>query len=119
MYGGRIGPARALDELRPQGLAASIVSHGELFEGAFGYSDTDARLALIYGLLSRFETLPLNDPIMEIVGRNRSNLRRTGRRIPDLDLLIGATAVHHDLILITRNVKHFDRISGIRLYQPN
>jgi tRNA(fMet)-specific endonuclease VapC len=118
VYGGRVAPARTLDELQPQGLAVSIVSYGEMLEGAFGYLDTSARLADVYGLLSRFETLPLSEPIMEIFGRNRSAMRRAGNRIPDLDLLIDATAVHHGLIVLTRNARHFTRIPGLQLYQP-
>ncbi len=36
--------------------------------------------------------------------------------IPDADLFIAATALHHDLTLVTRNLKHFERVPGIRLY---
>lgn len=114
---GRPEPTHALDALRFDGLAVSIVSHGELFEGAFGFPDTDARLARIYALLRPFKTLPLNRPIMQIFGRNRSGMRRAGNRIPDFDLHIGATAVHHGLILITRNLKDFERVPGLRTYQ--
>jgi predicted nucleic acid-binding protein len=38
--------------------------------------------------------------------------------IPDLDCLIAATAVHHHLILLTRNRRHFARIPDLRLYEP-
>jgi predicted nucleic acid-binding protein len=115
---GRPQPTRALDALRFEGLAVSIVSFGELFEGAFGYPDTDARLARISALLRPFKMLPLTRPIMEIFGRNRSEMRRADNRIPDLDLLIGATAMHYGLILITRNLEDFERVPGLRIYQP-
>ena len=45
--------------------------------------------------------------------------RRQGQLIPDLDLLIAATALHHDLTLLTRNIRHFNRIPELRLYQPS
>lgn len=35
----------------------------------------------------------------------------------DPDLLIAATALHHDLTLVTRNRKHFERIPGLDLYE--
>lgn len=35
--------------------------------------------------------------------------------ISDFDLLIGSTAIANDLILITENVKEFERISGIEI----
>jgi predicted nucleic acid-binding protein len=46
----------------------------------------------------------------------RADLRRRGQLIPDLELLIAATALHHDLTLLTRNVRHFDRIPELRRY---
>ena len=55
---------------------------------------------------------------MEIFARTRGELRRDGRLIPDLDLLIAATAIHHDLTLVTRNVRHIGRISALQIYQP-
>jgi predicted nucleic acid-binding protein len=30
-----------------------------------------------------------------------------------------ATALHHDLTLLTRNVRHFERIPELPLYQPS
>jgi predicted nucleic acid-binding protein len=37
--------------------------------------------------------------------------------IGDPDLLIAATAVRRDLILITRNTRHFERIPDLKLYR--
>ena len=34
-------------------------------------------------------------------------------------LLIAATAIHHNLILVTRNVKHFQRVPDLKLFQAN
>jgi tRNA(fMet)-specific endonuclease VapC len=35
--------------------------------------------------------------------------------IEDLDILIGCTAIASDRILVTANVKHFERLKGIQL----
>lgn len=116
--GSRRGAAQVLADLHPFGIGVSIISHGELLEGAYGYHDSVERVARIYELLSRFETVPLNNEIMEIFGQNRAELRRAGQLIADLDLLIGATAIAHDLIVLTRNTRHFSRMPSLRLYQP-
>ena len=116
---GRPAAVRIINDVTDQGLAVSIVSHGELFEGAFGFPDPDAQLARLRTFLEPFSEAPLSDPIMEIFGRTRSELRRAGRLIPDLDLLIAATAVHHDMILLTRNVRHFARIPELHPYRPD
>ena len=110
---------RTLEGLGDDGPAVSIVSHGELFEGAFGAPDPAARLRRIRDLLAGFVTFPLTDPIMEGFGRLRASLRRQGLLIPDLDLLIAATALTHDLTLVTRNRRHFVRIEGLRLDRPS
>jgi tRNA(fMet)-specific endonuclease VapC len=106
-----------LRALRPQGLGISIVSHAEVFDGAFGHPDTPIRLARYRAFFAQFATIPLSSPITEVFGQLRSELRRQGQLIPDLDLLIAATALHHDLILVTRNHRHFIRIPRIRLFE--
>jgi predicted nucleic acid-binding protein len=45
-------------------------------------------------------------------------LRRNKRQIHEraLDILVAATAIELDLILVSRNTKHFEDIAGLRLY---
>jgi predicted nucleic acid-binding protein len=38
-----------------------------------------------------------------------------GTRLADADLQIAATALHHDLELVTGNLRHFGRIAGLRI----
>jgi tRNA(fMet)-specific endonuclease VapC len=108
-----------LAQLRDDGLAVSIISYGELFEGAIGAPDSAAELARFRRFLARLTLMALDDAIMERFARIRADLRRQGQLIPDLDLLIAATAIHHELILLTRNVRHFARIPELTLYQPS
>ena len=42
-------------------------------------------------------------------------LRKKGTMISDFDLLIGSTAIAHDLIMVTDNIKEFNRIKGIEI----
>ena len=107
-----------LARLRGEGLAVSIVSYGELFEGAIGAPDPAVELARFRRFLGRLALMPLDDTIMERFARIRADLRRRGQLIPDLGLLIATTALHHNLTLLTRNVRHFTRIPELKLYQP-
>src|SRR5262245_16532124 len=108
-----------LAQLRDDGLAVSIISYGELFEGALGAPDPATELARFRRFLARLALLELDDAIMERFARIRADLRRRGELIPDLDLLIAATAMHHELTLLTRNIRHFHRIRELTLYQPS
>lgn len=100
------------------GVAVSVITLGELYEGAYNFPNPDAHMENLRLFLSGFTVLELNDAIMQVFGQNRHSLRRQGNLIPDLDLLIAATALHYDLTLMTRNLRHFARIPGLRLYQP-
>jgi tRNA(fMet)-specific endonuclease VapC len=116
---GRPHAQRTLDRLSDEGLAVSIIAVAEIYEGAFGTPDPQATLAGLRDFLSDFAILPLTDPIVEHFARLRAALRQQGQLIPDMDLLIAATALVEDLMLVTRNMRHFERIAGLTLYQPS
>ncbi len=45
----------------------------------------------------------------------KANQHALGRLVSDLDLLIGATATHHGLIVATLNTRHFAMIEGLHV----
>ena len=116
---GRPRAQRTLERLSDEGLAVSIIAVAEVYEGAFATPDPQATLAGLRDVLSDFAILPVDDPIVEHFARIRAALRQQGQLIPDMDLLIAATALAEDLTLITRNVRHFARLANLRLYQPS
>ncbi len=107
-----------LNRLSNDGLAVSIITLGELFEGAYLSADTEGDLITIRQFLSGYQVLSLSDAVMDVFARTRAYLRRQGNLIPDMDLLIGSTAITFNLILMTRNVRHFERIPDLVLYKP-
>lgn len=117
-YRGAPLATETIRQLRPARLAVSIITVGELYEGAMTSSHPDDELAVFDCLLESFTTLPLDNACMHHFAHIRSTLRRQGQLIPDLDLLIASTSLRHDLILVTANQRHFARIPGLRLYQP-
>jgi len=104
--------------LTQDNVAISWVTVGELHEGAFGSPDPQTELATYREYLRAFAVLGLSDPIMERFARLRAEFRRQGVRIPDFDLIVAATALHHDLTVLT-NDAHFRRVPGLKLYQPS
>lgn len=48
-------------------------------------------------------------------GRLFAATHRTGRSVASMNLLIGAAALLDDAALVTRNVKDFSRIPGLRV----
>jgi tRNA(fMet)-specific endonuclease VapC len=107
-------------ELAPAGLAVSIITYGELYEGAAFAPDPEPALAGLQNFLKGKAILPLTQPIMERFARIRGSLPRSVRQqIGDLDILIAATCLEHNLTLLTRNLKDFQQIPTLKLYQPN
>lgn len=116
---GRPGAVQTLERLSAQGLGVSIIAVAEVYEGAFGLPNPEVMLASFREFLSDYTILSLTDPIIERFARLRAALRQHGQLIPDMDLLIAATALEYELILLTRNLRHFHRITDLRLYQPS
>ena len=104
------------DELSSQGIGLSYVSLAELYDGML---DAPDRLEAEQGLQSFLdeieEILPLNDPICRVFASERRRLRASGNRLEDFDLLIGSTAIHHGLTLLTNNRRHFQRMWGLSI----
>jgi predicted nucleic acid-binding protein len=59
--------------------------------------------------------IPLGSESTQIFGMLKSQMERKGTRLDDFDLAIAATALAHNLILVTNNLNHFKRIAGLKL----
>jgi tRNA(fMet)-specific endonuclease VapC len=107
---------RRLEERAPEGLALSIISLAELYEGVYYSRDpVESEAALQRFLNPELTILGLDKETCKIFGKERGRLRAAGLMIGDCDLLIGATALRHNLILLTNNRRHFERIEGLRM----
>jgi len=106
-----------LEELAASGLALSVVSLAELYEGIYRSVNPDKAEKSLNVFLTAVTVLGLNGAVCRIFGRERARLRTEGRLIGDFDLLIAATCLHHDLILLTDNVREFERVEGIKLLE--
>jgi tRNA(fMet)-specific endonuclease VapC len=107
-------------EVVPAGLAVSIITYGELYEGTAFAHDPEPALSGLRSFLKGKVILPLTQPIMERFARIRDSLPRPVRQqIGDLDILVAATCLEHNLTLLTRNLKDFQKIPHLKLYQPN
>jgi tRNA(fMet)-specific endonuclease VapC len=115
---GRPAVVSTLQQLALDGIAITWITVGKIYEGAFGSPDLEKHIASFRQFISPFAVLDLNDEIMLRFAGIRSALRRRGELIPDFDLLVGATALHHDLTVLTSNYRHLERIPNLKLYRP-
>jgi predicted nucleic acid-binding protein len=94
----------------------SAICVGELFKGAFRSSSRDRHLRNIeQRVLPAVTVLAFDVAIARVFGEIRAELELKGLPLPDADIQIAATAVHHGLKLFTGNVQHFERIPRLQL----
>lgn len=94
-------------------VALSILSLAELYEGVFRAHDPERAEQSLRALVSDKVVLPITEPVARIFGEQRAKLRRQNLLIGDIDLLIAATCLHHNLTLLTTNPRHFERVEGL------
>ena len=100
---------------RQEQYTSSIVV-SELYAGAYASNAQEKWLSRIEDdVLPRVTVLPFDLACARSYGRIRAHLRREGMPIGDTDTMIGAVALHFDLEVVTANVRHFERIPGIRV----
>ena len=104
---------QTLHRLGAPHLAISFVSLAELYEGVYRADDPEAAEQAVQTFFSDKVLLPITDDICRLFGRHRTVLRRHNQLIGDLDLLIAATCLHHELTLLTTNPRHFERIPDL------
>ena len=114
---GRPAAVALLDPLFRHGLAISIVTYTEVYEGIFFGTDPKRTEAIFRRFLEQVQVVGVSRPIARRCARLRGHLRGSGQTLPMPDLFIAATAIDRDLALLTRNVRHFGRVPGLKLYQ--
>ncbi len=107
--------ALRIASLLPQGVAISIVSVAELYEGVAAAPDWHASEREVMRLVGFLDLLDIDLEIARTFGIERRRLRAAGQGIGDMDLLIGATALRHELTLLTNNRRHFERIPNLAI----
>ena len=92
----------------------SLITRYEILRGLQA-KGARAQLASFERLCGVSTILPLTDSIVSRAAGIYADLYRRGALIGDADILIAATALENDLIMVTNNRSHFERIAGLRL----
>ena len=92
----------------------SEITIAELRFGAERSNQREEQMRLIDAMYDEFTVLPIT-PAIRLFAIEKARLWSIGQKIADFDLLIGATAVYHGLVLVTNNTKHFERMQSLQL----
>ena len=103
------------DGLRGGSCVISAITRAELRCGQAAMGTADKRRVLIDGFFLRLPNLPWTIEAADQFGTLKSQLIRTGTPLGELDTQIASHALAENLILVTHNTRHFDRIEGLQL----
>jgi tRNA(fMet)-specific endonuclease VapC len=101
--------------LRGEGLAISVVSLAELYEGVYYSTNPDGNEKALHNFLSDVSVLGVEQEVCRLFGRERGRLRQEKKLIGDLDLLIAATCLRWNLTLLSNNRRHYEMIKDLRI----
>ena len=97
------------------GLATSVVCAGELWTWVKrGKASTKSQRA-VADFYTLIEIIDVDLEIALSFGELRATMMNEGTRMPDMDCLIAATAIVHDLTLVTHNTSDFANVKLLRL----
>ena len=92
-----------------------FISEITLAELKFGIKNSQSQKKnreTLDNFLTGIQILPIINSL-DIYAEEKARLRKQGKPIDDFDLLIGASAIANDMILVTNNESHFQRITSV------
>ncbi len=96
-------------------LCISSIVLSELLYGAEKSAHPEKSLAIVEGLAARLDVLPFDDEAAAHAADIRAELAKQGTPIGHYDVLIAGHARSRGLVLVSNNVREFERVSGLRL----
>ncbi|HEV8575215.1 MAG TPA: PIN domain-containing protein [Dehalococcoidia bacterium] len=107
--------SQALDDLlRERRVALVGIILTELLRGA----RSERELRVLKNVLDGPDYIEMNRNAWARAGQISMDLDTAGQRIPVTDALIAAVALEGQHEVLTRDKRHFERVPGLRLYDP-
>ena len=96
-------------------MAISTITLMELIYGAEKSQATERNLTDIEGFAARLEVLEYGSEAAKHAGQLRAELARMGQPIGPYDQMIAGHARSSGLIVVTNNLREFERVPGLRV----
>lgn len=102
-------------KMKNANICISSITYSELLYGAEKSSNIAKNLLALTMFLSNIEILSYDESASIDYGIIRSKLEKQGKIIGPLDMLIAAHAKSLNIILVSNNLKEFERVDGLKL----
>lgn len=100
-------------------IAICVITATELYFGAYNSHKIEQNLKTAENFIQSITVLPLSNNTLKKFGQLKAQLRKAGTPVADFDLLIASVAISKNLILVTNNTRHYQRITGLKLENWN
>lgn len=97
------------------GLVISSITLAELEYGVQASVNPEKNTIALLKFLSIVDVLPFESAAASEYGKIRADLRRKGTPIGNMDMLIAAHAKAENLIVVTHNIREFERVEDLKL----
>ena len=95
-------------------LSTTIINQAELLYGAFNSTKKSHNLKKIQAFLKEIPILEFSSAAALIFAEQKVQLKGAGKMLADMDLMIASIVLANSGILVTNNVKHFERIKKLQ-----
>ena len=118
---GQPGSLALLEQLAPEGLAISIITYMEVYQGTLRSPDPESARASLATFLAGVPVVPFSLAAARRCATMREDLAHRDKRVRSraLDLITAAIALEHGYTLVTYNRKDYEDIAELSLYQPS
>jgi predicted nucleic acid-binding protein len=96
-------------------LYITIINYTELLYGIYNSNKISQNKEKILPFLDNFKILQFDKNASEIFAKLKTKLKKQGKIIADMDLMIASIAISNKATLYTNNLKHFNRIDGLKI----
>ncbi len=114
-FKGKGDVARNLLAVPPSEVALPAIVAYEVWIGVLGSRNVARRQPQYEQFLASLEVLAFDSAVGRRAAELRYALERRGEGIGPMDTLIAATALANNATLVTRNVREFGRVQGLKI----
>ena len=99
-------------EVGEENCVISEITVAELKYGVENSNTPETMRKIVEAFIPKFAIIPIYNSL-DIYVREKARLRKQGQMIDDFDILIGSASIANNMVMVTNNVAHLNRLEHI------
>ena len=109
---GQFGLDKKIAQIGEENCFISEMTVAEMKYGIENSKTIEIMRPIVEAFISKFIVIPIYSSL-DIYAKEKTRLRKNGLLIDDFDILIGSTSIFHNMVMVTNNVSHLERLENI------